>query len=105
MEAAPRSGEAEHGKRNGNWDVDANLPHVYFVDELPGMAAVRREDGRPVAIWIGVDDFYGFVQGIGVHDAQNRTEYFLLVALVVGLHIRQKSGTYEVAVGVLVDFN
>lgn len=105
MEAAPRSGEAEHGKGNGNWDVDTDLPHVYFVNELPGVAAVRCEDGCAVAIRIGVDDFYGFIQSIGIHDAQDWTKYFFLVALVVRFHIRQKGWTYKVTVGVLVHFD
>lgn len=59
QEAGPGSGEAEHGQRNRNRHVDADLAHIDFVDELARVAAVRGEDSRSVAVRVGVDYFDG----------------------------------------------
>lgn len=80
QEAAPRPRETEHGQGNGNRNVDSNMSHIDFVDELPRVAPVRREYCRSVSIRVGVDEFDGIFEGVHVYDAQNGPEEFFGVA-------------------------
>ena len=58
-EAAPSPRKREHGQRNGDGHVDADLPHVNLALELASNGAGRGEDGRSVAVWVGVDHLDG----------------------------------------------
>lgn len=102
-EAPPRAREAEHRQGNGDGDVDSDLPRVDLVDELAGVAAARGEDRRAVAVGVGVDDLDGVLEGVSVHEAEDRAEYFLAVALVGGQDVGEDCGADEVAVGVFFD--
>lgn len=76
---------------------------VDFVDEVPGATSVRGENGGAVSVRVGVDDSQSLVQGVDGDDAEDRAEYFLLVALVAGLDVGQDCWSHEVSVGILVN--
>ena len=89
-------GEREHRERHGDGDVDAHLPHVNLVRELPGGRAARREEGGAVALGVAVDERDGVVQVGGLEAAEHRPKDLLCVALHVGLHTREDRGAHEV---------
>jgi hypothetical protein len=72
-DTATRSCEAEEGQRHWNWQIDANLSHVDVVLELPRMETVVGENGRAVAVRVGVDEVDGIVQRIHIGSAEHRT--------------------------------
>src|SRR5256885_13254786 len=61
--AAAREGEQRN--RHGNRHVDADLAHVDVFLELARRSARLREDGRAVAVGVGVDELDGLVQAVG----------------------------------------
>lgn len=64
-EAAPRSGEREHGQRNGNGNIDSDLSYVDLLHEFPGSRSVSCENAGSVSVGVLVDELDGIVNGFG----------------------------------------
>ena len=74
------AGEAEHGQRDGDGDVDADLAGLELLLEAGGRRAGGGEDGDAVAVFVGVDQVDGFVEGVDVEADEDGAEDFFLVA-------------------------
>ena len=81
------AGEGEHGKGDGNRDVDSNLAGLDLLLEASRGCAGACEDGGAVAVFVGVDKGDGVVESGNVEADKDRAEDFLLVAGHLGGHI------------------
>lgn len=79
--------ETKHGQRHWDWDVDAQLTRLNFFLEPCGRCARASEDGRAIAIWIGVDQSNGLVSRIDIQANKNGAEDLFGVAFHMRLHI------------------
>lgn len=61
-ERTTRTGEGEHGKRNRNRDVNANLSNIDILGELSRCRSVGRENGCAIAVRIVVDEIDRIVE-------------------------------------------
>src|SRR5882724_321901 len=68
--------EREVGHRRGDANVDANIARRRFVTEPAGGRAAGREQRRLIAVRTALQEGKRFVQVIGMHHAQYRTEDF-----------------------------
>lgn len=95
--------EAEHGQRHGDGHVDADLAGFYFLLEAGGGATGAGEDGDAVAVFVGVDEGDGGVDGGDGEADEYRAED---LGRVAG-HVRFDVGDYcrtELCALWLVDF-
>lgn len=79
--------EAEHGQRNRDWDVDAHLAGFDVLLETRGGAAGPGKDGDAVAVFVGVDQGNGLVDGGDVDADEDGAEDFFGVAPHVRFYI------------------
>ena len=86
------AGEGEHGKGDGNRDVDSNLTGLDLLLEASRGCAGACEDGGAVAVFVCVDEGDGVVEGGDVEADEDGTEDFLLVAGHLGGHVCDDSG-------------
>ncbi|KAJ6446052.1 CMGC/SRPK protein kinase [Purpureocillium lavendulum] len=96
------AGEGEHGQRDGDGHVDADLAGLDVAAERLGRGAGAREDGNAVAVLVLVDELDGVVDGVDVEAHEDGAEDLLPVARHVGRHVGDDGGADEVAVGVLL---
>ena len=67
-------GEIGHGR--GDADVDADISGGRFVAELAGGGAAGGEKRGLVAVGAAAEKFHGFVDGVGVNEAEDGAEDF-----------------------------
>src|ERR671911_2326536 len=93
---------AERVIRDGNRDrdIDADHPNLDLVLELPGGAAVAREDRDAVAVLILVHELDRLVVGPGSDDREHRSEDLVLVRIHLGRDLVQQGHAEEEAVAV-----
>ena len=87
------TGEGEHGQRDGDGHVDAQLAGFTFLLEARGGRAGASEDGGTVAVFVGVDEINGVVKRLDIEADENGTEDLLLVALHVRGNVGDDGGT------------
>ncbi len=84
--------EREHGQRNRYRHVDADLAGLDIALEARGGAAIAREDGDAVAVFVGVDELHGVVDGGDVNADEDGAEDFFGVAAHVGFDVCDYGG-------------
>ena len=78
------TGEREHGQRDGDGHVNANLAGFDVLLEPRGRGARAGEDGGAVAVFVGVDQVDGVVERVHVQADEDRAEDFFPVAAHFG---------------------
>jgi len=87
------SREAEHRQWDRDGHIDAHLAGLDVLLEVRGGGAAAREDGDAVAVFVGVDEIYGFIDGVDVQADEDGAEDFFGVASHVGFDVRNDRGT------------
>src|SRR5205823_2991354 len=72
------------GDRHRNRDVDADHAGARLELELPGGAAVTREDGDTVPVRALVHELHGLVVGPRAHEREHRAEDLVAVGVHLG---------------------
>lgn len=81
------AGEAEHRQRDGDGHVDADLAGLKFLLEQRRSRAGPGEDGRAVAVGVGVDEVNGLFGGVDIQADEDGAEDLFGVALHVRLDV------------------
>lgn len=81
------AGEREHGKGDGDGNVDSNLAGLDLLLEASRGCAGSGEDGGAVSVFVCVDEGDGVVEGGDVEADEDGTEDFLLVAGHLGGYV------------------
>ena len=84
--------EREHGEGDGDGNVDSNLAGLDLLLEAGRGCARACEDGGAVAVFVGVDEGDGVVEGGDVEADEDGAEDFLLVAGHLGGYVCDDSG-------------
>lgn len=84
--------EGEHGKGDGDGNVDSNLAGLDLLLEASRGCAGACEDGGAVAVFVGVDEGDGVVEGGDVEADEDGAEDFLLVAGHLGGYVCDDGG-------------
>src|SRR5580693_8990314 len=66
--------EISHGSRDT--DVDADVPRRSFVAELPCGSAASGEKRSLIAVWAFANELDGFIDRVGMNQAQHRAKDF-----------------------------
>lgn len=86
------AGEREHGKGDGNGNVDSDLTGLDLLLEASRGCAGAREDGGAVAVFVCVDEGDGVVEGGDVEADEDGPEDLLLVAGHLGGDVCDNGG-------------
>ena len=84
--------EAKHGQRYGDRDIDTDLAGFNLLLEAGGRAAGAGENGDAVAVFVGVDEGDGIIDGGDVDADEDGAENFGRVALHVGFYVCDDRG-------------
>src|SRR5215212_10329832 len=87
----------------GHTDVNADVSRFRFVAELARRRAAGGEQTGLVAILSAVDELDGLIDGIHVHETQDRSEDLCLCDLTPARHIGQDRGSDEIASLIALD--
>jgi hypothetical protein len=79
--------EAEHRQRHRNRDINTQLAGLDLLLELGSGGARLCEDGRSIAVGVGVDESNGFIGCWDVETDQDRPKDLFCVAFHVGFHV------------------
>jgi len=86
------AGEREHGEGDRDGNVDSNLAGLDLLLEAGRRCAGACEDGGAVAVFVGVDEGDGVVEGGDVEADEDRAEDFLFVAGHLGGYVCDDGG-------------
>lgn len=93
------SSEREHGERNRDRQVDADLSALNLVLELSCSVAILGEDGSTVSVGVLIYKINSILESVNAHDNHNGSEDFSVVHFHAWLDVVDDSWTNEVSVG------
>ena len=99
------SSEGEHGERDGDRKVDANLACLNFSLELASSVAVLCEDCSTIAPSVFVDEIDGALKRVSTYDLHNRAEDLLIVAVDASAHVVDNGRSNEITIRIAVNLD
>src|SRR5260370_30781918 len=96
--------EGEIGDWSGGADIDGDISGGRFVAEFAGRRTAGGKERGLIAIRTAAKKFHGFVNGIGVNQAEHGAEYFRMSKLAVCGQAVQNRGRQEISRSVLWNF-
>src|SRR3984893_5067059 len=96
--------KAVEGHRHRDRHIDADHADLDAVRKFACGVAVAGEDGRPVAVFMVVNELSGSLEIGGAHDRQHRPKDFFFVLTNLGLHLAEHAAADEKAVLIALQF-